>query len=560
MNKKIDCQPDEYQNHNNKIKTPTPPTPSLEKRGRRKEKTTMSKLEQIYKQLDTVFKDTKTLTVVGGNWGDEGKGKVIDLVMRKFDVAIRFSGGANAGHTVFTDADVSNNIPSRKIVSHLIPCGLAQNKICVMSRGEFFNARLFLKELAETKEALGTSETSPIYIDQQAPLWTPYHTLIEAYIELMRGEKKIGTTNKGIGPLEGLYKLRLSPVVGHLLAPKALKIVLTSLHNVLKPCFDFVHPVRDKSPLDDRSKAVSNGVRAQGLMTDEVPTPETVYNELLSDAEQIKPFVADTSFLLDAMFKQGKKLLFEGAQATGLDAFWGTYPFVSSGNSVAQGACIGTGLPMNIFDTVVVVCKTLPTRVGMGPFPSEMWGRQEAMDFAKDNKELFTDKKKRADFLTDLLLKINNGASTQAEMSQYFQVLGDERGATTGRGRSIGFLDIPWLAYASRINGPKYLALTRFDMLSGIKKVPVVVGYKLDGNVMEKGQVPPPWRISEIEPIMEIWDGFTENIYGISNFADLPQNAQNFIQKIESLINVPIMFIGTGPERDAIIVRNLLAS
>ncbi len=533
------------------------PYPLFGKRGKNC-KTTMSKLEQIYEQLDTVFKDTQTLTVVGGNWGDEGKGKVIDLVMRKFDVAIRFSGGANAGHTVFTDADPVNNLPSKKIVSHLIPCGLAQNKICVMARGEFFNAELFLKELEETRQSLGTKEISAIYIDQQAPLWTPYHTALEAYIELMRGDKKIGTTNKGIGPLEGLYKLRLSPVVGHLLAPKALNIVLTSLYNVLKPCFDFVHPVRDRSSLDDRSKdsqAVSNGAKSQNLMTNEIPTPETVLANLLSYSEQIKPFVADTSFLLSKMYTQGKKLLFEGAQATGLDAFWGTYPFVSSGNSVSQGASIGTGMPMNIFDTVVVVCKTLPTRVGMGPFPSEMWGRQEAMDFAKDNKDLFTDKKKRAEFLAGLLEKINAGISTNAEMSQYFQVLGDERGATTGRGRSLGFLDIPWLAYAVRINGPKYLALTRFDMLSGIKKVPVVVGYKLDGEIMETGQVPPPWRISEIEPVIEIWQGFQENIYGISNFADLPTNAQNFIHKIESLVGVPIMFIGTGPERDAIIVK-----
>ena len=141
-------------------------------------------------------------------------------------------------------------------------------------------------------------------------------------------------------------------------------------------------------------------------------------------------------------------------------------------------------------------------------------------------------------------------------MSQYFQVLGDERGATTGRGRSVGFLDIPWLKYASRINGPKYLALTRFDMLSGINKVPVVVGYKLDGAIMEPGQVPPPWRVADVEPVIEQWEGFEENIYGISNFADLPKTAQNFIGKIETLVGVPVTFIGTGPERDSIVINS----
>lgn len=488
----------------------------------------MTKLNQTYQKLEPILKKHQTLTVIGGNWGDEGKGKIIDLAMRYYDAAVRFSGGANAGHTVYTD-------DGKKLVSHLIPCGLAQNKICVMGRGEFFNAELFLKELDDIRAVLGTKDTAAVYVDQQAPLWTPYHRLFEAYTEIMRGEKKIGTTNKGIGPLEGLYKLRLAPVVGHLFSKDVLFEFLKTLHNVLKPCFDFVI--------------------SQKLMTEEVPIPEKMRDELLSFAEKIKPFVADTSFLLDTMLKQGKRLLFEGAQATGLDAFWGTYPFVSSGNSVSQGASLGAGLPMNKFDAVILVCKTLPTRVGMGPFPSEMWEREEAMAFARSHADLFADQKKRADFLADLLKKINNGKASNAEMSQYFQVLGDERGATTGRGRSVGFLDIPWLCYAARVNGPRYLALTRFDMLSGVKKVPVVVGYKLDGKLMEQGQAPPPWRVADVEPVMEPWEGFEENIYGISNFDELPANARSFIKKIEILVGVPILLIGTGPERDSIVVH-----
>ncbi len=488
----------------------------------------MSKLDTIYKKVEPIFAGSKTLTVVGGNWGDEGKGKIIDLVMRYFDAAVRFSGGANAGHTVYTD-------DGKKVVSHLIPCGLAQDKICVMARGEFFNAELFIKELADIKASLARENVAEVYVDQQAPLWTPYHRLFEAYIEAMRGERKIGTTNKGIGPLEGLYKLRLSPVVGHLFAPKALEIVLSALYNVLKPSFDYA--------------------LSQKLITEEIPTPKTILNELLEQAKIIKPFMADTSFLMDKMLKEGKKLLFEGAQATGLDAFWGTYPFVSSGNSASQGATLGSGLPMHNFDNVIIVCKTLPTRVGMGPFPSEMWERNAAMDFAKENPDLFVKGTKRDEFLKAMLEKINSGQAANAEMSQYFQVLGDERGATTGRGRSVGFLDIPWIQYSARINGPKHIALTRFDMLSGIKKVPVVVGYKLDNIMLEQGQVPPPWRVSEVEPVREVWEGFEENIYGISNFGDLPDRAKNFIKKIEKLVGVPVTFIGTGPERDSIVVN-----
>ncbi len=489
----------------------------------------MSKLDTIYKKVEPIFAGSKTLTVVGGNWGDEGKGKIIDLVMRYFDAAVRFSGGANAGHTVFTDN-------GKKVVSHLIPCGLAQDKICVMARGEFFNAELFIKELADIKTSLARENVAEVYVDQQAPLWTPYHRLFEAYIEAMRGEKKIGTTNKGIGPLEGLYKLRLAPVVGHMFAPKALEIVLNALHNVLKPSFDYA--LKEK------------------LITEKIPTPKEVKDELVKMADKIKPFVADTSFLMDKMLKAGKKLLFEGAQATGLDAFWGTYPFVSSGNSASQGATLGSGLPMHNFDNVIIVCKTLPTRVGMGPFPSEMWERNAAMDFARNNPELFVKGAKREEFLKLMIEKINTGKATHAEMSQYFQVLGDERGATTGRGRSVGFLDIPWIQYSARINGPTHIALTRFDMLSGIKKVPVVVGYKLDGTMLEPGQVPPPWRVGDVEPIMEEWEGFEENIYGISDFKALPANAKNFIQKIEQLAGVPVTFIGTGPERDSIIVKS----
>jgi adenylosuccinate synthase len=477
--------------------------------------------------LKEILKPLQTLVVVGANWGDEGKGKVIDKILEHFDVAARFSGGANAGHTVFTT-------DGKKLVSHLIPCGLAQHKICVLSRGEFFNVELFLQELSDSRKILD-GNIAPIYIDEQAPLWTPYHKLFEMYIELMRGENKIGTTNKGIGPLEGLYKLRLAPVVGHLFEPELLKKSLDSMYNVLKICLDYL--------------------KKEGSLQEEIPTPDAILKSLTDKAAEIKSFVTDTSYLLHESLKQGNKILFEGAQATGLDAWWGTYPFVSSGNSVAAGAALGTGLAMENFRSTILVAKTLPTRVGFGPMPSEMWDRDGAMTFAKEHNELFQKGEVRDNFLTAALAKINSGKASDEDLSKYFMVLGDERGATTGRGRSLGFLDIPWLLYAIRINQPKWLALTRFDMLSKVKSIPVVVGYKLNGQELPPGKIPPSWLLSSVETVKQTWPCWEEDISGINDFTKLPSGAQEFIKKLENRVGIPILLVGTGPGREALIVR-----
>ena len=288
-----------------------------------------------------------------------------------------------------------------------------------------------------------------------------------------------------------------------------------------------------------------------------IPTVGEVVSQLLKYAPDIKDFVSDISFFLHQEFLGEKRILFEGAQATGLDAWWGTYPYVSSGNSVAAGASLGTGLPTEYFAKggSILVAKTLPTRVGFGPFPSEMWDRQGAMDFAKERNDLFTNKDLAKTFLSELLVKINLGQARDEEISKYFQVLGDERGATTGRGRSLGFLDIPWLQYAIRINGPKWLALTRFDMLSGIKSIQVVVGYKYKGEVLPPGKIPASWQMDEVEVIKEIWPCFEENIFGINEESKLPQSAKDFLLRLENLLGVKILLVGTGPGREAMVVR-----
>ncbi|MDR3643025.1 MAG: adenylosuccinate synthetase [Candidatus Doudnabacteria bacterium] len=481
----------------------------------------------------------RNLVVVGGNWGDEGKGKIIDLVMEHYDVTVRFSGGANAGHTVFTP-------DHQKLVSHLIPCGLAQHKECVMGRGELVDLRLFLEELEQAKKVLG-GRLPKIYLDQMSPLWTPWHGLLEAWLEFARGKGKVGTTGKGIGPLEGLYKLRIAPLVGQVFLERKKFIgILELLYKTLQPVF---------KEMRAKGLIVSVGNGRDRSLQGNIPNPTQVADLLRSYAPKIKPFVTDTSFVLHQGIKNKQRMLFEGAQALGLDSRFGTYPYVSSGNSAAFGASEGTGLPMQSFGATLMVVKTLPTRVGSGPFPSEMWRRQEAMEFVKKNIELFTDKSAKAEFLNRRLEKINAGKASNAELSQYFQVLGDERGATTGRGRSVGFIDIPWLLYSIRINGPKWLALTRFDMLSGVKTVPVVVGYRLNGKLLAPGQLPPPWDMDKVNPVFENWPGWKENIYGLNDEKTLPKAANNFLNHLENHLKTQILLVGTGPGRKDIVVR-----
>ena len=493
------------------------------------------------KVLKKVFAPYRNLVVVGGNWGDEGKGKIIDLVMAHYDITVRFSGGANAGHTVFT-AD------NKKLVSHLIPCGLAQHKECVMGRGELVDIRLFLEELEEAKKILG-GRLPKIYLDQMSPLYTPWHGLLEAWLEYARGKGKVGTTAKGIGPLAGLHKLRIAPLVGQIfLERKEFLGILELLYKTLLPVF------KEMKAEGLVGKQVLGSPSGRTLKS-AVPTVAEVADMLRAYAPKIKLFATDTSFVLHQSAKKNRRMLFEGAQALGLDSHFGTYPFVSSGNSAAFGAAVGTGLPMQSFDATLMVVKTLPTRVGAGPFPSEMWQRQPAMEFVKKNIELFTDKQKKAEFLKQRLLKINAGKASEAELSQYFQVLGDERGATTGRGRSVGFLDIPWLLYAIRVNGPKWLALTRFDMLSGVKKIPVVVGYKLNGKLLKKGQLPPPWDMEKARPVFEQWPGWDENIFGIHRQSDLPRSAKAFLRNLEKHLQTRVLLVGTGPGREDIVVR-----
>lgn len=274
-------------------------------------------------------------------------------------------------------------------------------------------------------------------------------------------------------------------------------------------------------------------------------------------APQINDCVTDTAFLLSEEWQKGTRIIFEAAQAPGLDPRAGTWPFVSSGNSTAAGAPVGTLLPLVAFakSVVIAVAKVLPTRVGAGPFPSEFWDRMMSEEFAIINKKLFRSTKARIKFLAEKRELINAGEASSEDWAQYFQVLGYELGATTGRGRSIGMMDIQWLSYANRVNGTRYMALTRLDMLSGLKQVPVVVGYRFKGRRMKFGAMPSALELDQIEPIIEMWDCWEENISRCSTWNELPVAAKRFIWRLERALGVPVLLIGTGPGRDAIIVR-----
>ncbi|TSA46568.1 adenylosuccinate synthetase [bacterium] len=481
--------------------------------------------------LREILEPMKRLIVVGGQWGDEGKGKIVDLLAMFYDIIARYSGGSGAGHTTWLP-------DGRKLVGHQIPCGMAQGKTCVLARGVFFDFARFCQELKEAEIVLD-EQIPVIAIDKGCPLWTPWHALLEAHIENVLGAEKIRTTGRGIGPLAALLKLRLGPEVGDIKNPYGLlKTRLENLYLVLLP---IIHSMVEKGLVD----------------MNDIPNPEETDKTYFHQDVDITPLICDTSLLLHNAIRSNERILFEGAQAIGLDNRWGTYPYVSSGDSTAAGAAINTGLPMETFNGAIMVFKVFPTRVGAGPFPTEIWDREGAEKFAQRRKELFVPgSAERKEFLTMRLEQINQAHATEEAISNYLQVLGYERGASTGRGRSVGLLDIPWLQYAIRINGPKWLALTRFDMLSGLKSVPVCEEYGLYGSILEPGVIPSTDKLDEVAPRYELWECWPEDIAGITVESQLPATAQNFLTRLEDRLGVPILLVGTGESRNAVIVRH----
>ena len=418
----------------------------------------------------------KTVAVVGSQWGDEGKGKVIDYLATQADVVIRGQGGNNAGHTLVVDG--------KKFALRLIPSGvLNPNTINVIGNGIVFDPQGFLEEVEMLKK--DNIDTSNIKISDRAHIVFPYHKELDALAEEARGDNKIGTTKKGIGPcyMDKTERsgIRICDLMDKDVFAKKLKL-----------------------QVDAKNKLVQ-GVYGKEAMFDF----ETIYNEYLGYAEKIRNHVADTSVIVYDAIKAGKKVLFEGAQGTLLDLDLGTYPFVTSSNPVAGGVTIGSGVGPSKIDKVVGVCKAYTSRVGDGPFPTELFD----------------------------------------EVGERIREVGHEYGTTTGRPRRVGWFDSVVMRHSRRVSGITNLSLNSIDVLSGLDTVKICVAYDLDGERIDHYPASLE-QLKRCKPIYEELPGWSEDITGVRHLDELPENARNYVRRIGELVGVRISTFSVGPDRD----------
>lgn len=418
--------------------------------------------------------------VVGTQWGDEGKGKVVDILSEESDIVARYQGGANAGHTVVID--------NHKFILHLIPTGiLHSDKICVIGNGVVLDLNQFFFELDEL-EKKGINTVGRLLVSDSAHLVMPYHKLIEKLNEEKKGEEKIGTTKKGIGPAYldkiGRVGIRVADLFDEEVFKKKLK-----LNFELKKFF------------------------WENFSWEELKDLEKKSEDILKFREKLKPLVVDSSVYLNDAIKQGKNILLESAQGTLLDIDFGTYPYATSSHTTAGGACIGTGIGPTFIDEVIGVVKAYTTRVGNGPFPTEL-----------------------KEGVGDMLRK-----------------KGEEFGATTGRPRRCGWLDLVILKHSVRVNGIKKLAITKLDVLDELESILVCVGYKYKDKTYD--EFPNDLNtLNNCEPIYEKLSGWKKATCGLTNYNDLPEKAKSYLDFIEKSLKVPIFMVSTGCKREETII------
>lgn len=419
------------------------------------------------------------LVLLGAQWGDEGKGKATDLLGDKVDYVVRYQGGNNAGHTVV--------IGDQKYALHLLPSGiLSPNVVPVIGNGVVIDPSVLLQEIQGLNER--GINTSKLKISTNAHLITPYHRTIDKVSERFLGNNKIGTTGRGIGPAYADKINRIGIRVQDLFDPSILRQKI-------------------EGALRDKNQVLVKVFNRKGLEVDEV------VKEYLEYAEILKPYVCDTALLLDNALKAGKTVLLEGSQGTLLDVDHGTYPYVTSSNPTAGGASTGSGIGPTKITRVIGILKAYTTRVGSGPFPTEL--------FDEDGEKL--------------------------------RSIGGEVGVTTGRNRRCGWFDAPIARYATRVNGLTDFFLTKLDVLTGWEKIPVCVAYEVDGVRVE--EVPASQSdFHHAKPIYEYLPGWTEDLSNAKTFADLPENAQKYVQFLEKASGAPISAIGVGPGRNQTIV------
>jgi adenylosuccinate synthase len=420
------------------------------------------------------------IVVLGTQWGDEGKGKIVDWLTPAFDVVARYQGGHNAGHTVY--------VAGRKIVLHLIPSGILRSgTLCVIGNGVVLDPKAFLDEL----EALGKLvpvDKNRIVIARNAHLILPYHRLVERISEEALGERKIGTTLRGIGPAYEDKIARRGIRAGDLLDLGVLREKIEAMA-AEKNAFAVLH---GRPPID----------------------PGPVFEEYAAYAEAVGPHLRDVPLLLAEEMRRGRSILFEGAQGTLLDVDHGTYPFVTSSSSTAGGACTGLGVGPTRIKAVLGVVKAYTTRVGSGPFPTEL------LD----------------------------------EVGRAIGKRGDEFGATTGRPRRCGWFDAVAVGYACRVNGIDKLVVTKPDILDGMDEVPVCVGYDYKGSALE-GFPTEPAVLNEIVPRFVTLRGWREPVAGVRSWDKLPAAFLDYLKFIEDAVEAEVAVVSTGVEREATIVR-----
>src|SRR5580692_10271748 len=419
--------------------------------------------------------------VLGAQWGDEGKGKIVDLLAERFDIVARYQGGHNAGHTVF--------IGEKKFVLKLIPSGILRPGVqAVIGNGVVIDLAALLDEIAAL-ESNGIAVTGQLRISNRAHVIFPFHRLVEKMSEARENRIPIGTTSRGIGPCYEDKTGRRGIRIADLYDPESFRDIYDTL-------------VEDKKAL-----------AATFNLHDTIDYAE-IRAQYEQYAEKIRPMVCDTAALLNDAMAHGKRILFEGAQGTMLDIDHGTYPFVTSSSASAGGASIGTGVPPTRIQGIIGVSKAYITRVGSGPFPTES-----------------------TDAAGDLLRREGN-----------------EFGAVTGRPRRCGWFDAPLLRYTAMVNGFDTLFITKLDVLDQLAKIPVCVGYWLDGKEIE--DMPATYRSLEgIEPLYEKLPGWQTSTRGITRYEDLPEKAQAYLKFLEERAGVEIGAISTGPERTETIIR-----
>jgi adenylosuccinate synthase len=421
------------------------------------------------------------IVIVGVQWGDEGKGKATDLLGERTDWVVKFNGGNNAGHTVV--------VGDEKYALHLLPSGILTPGVTpIIGNGVVVDLEVLFHEL-EALSARGV-DVSKLKVSANAHLITSYHTTLDKVTERFLGKRMIGTTGRGIGPA---YADKINRV--------GIRVQDLFDENILRQ--------KVEGALDQKNHLLVKIFNRRAITVDEV------VEDLLSYAERVRPMVADTGHLIAEALGRGEVVVFEGGQATMLDIDHGTYPFVTSSSATAGGAATGSGVGPGSLDRIVGIVKAYTTRVGSGPFPTELFD----------------------------------------EKGDWLRKQGFEFGTTTGRPRRVGWYDAPITRYATRVNGITDLVLTKLDILTGLEQIPVCVAYDVDGTRFDDVPVNQT-EFHHAKPIDEYFPGWSEDISKARSFEDLPQNAQDYVHTLEKMSNTRISVIGVGPEREQVIVRH----